>query len=149
VSVPERLTMEGVTPGMELGEVVFGPLQRSDIVRYAGASGDFNPLHIDETYARESGAPGVFAMGLLAAGYLAHALSDWFGGPQHIRRYKTRFVERVWPGDELVCAGRVDEIEEGCISVRLEARRRGPGPRGEVSEEVAAVVGQAVVELPE
>ena len=150
MSVPQSMTMDGVTPGMDLGEVVFGPLARADIVRYAGASGDFNPIHVDEDYARSTGAPGVFAMGMLPAGYLGHALSDWFGGPHRLRRYRVRFTARVWPGDELVCTGRVVAIEDGLVRVELEARRRGPGPPGtELPDEEPALVGEATVELPE
>ena len=103
MSTPRTVALDAVTPGMDLEEVVFGPLQRVDIVRYAGASGDFNPIHTDEGYARATGAPTVFAMGMLPAGYLAHALSDWFGGPQRVRRFKVRFTTRVWPGDEIAC----------------------------------------------
>jgi acyl dehydratase len=150
VSAPERITLDGVSPGMELGEVVFGPLERADIARYAGASGDFNPIHIDEGYARETGAPTVFAMGMLPAGYLAHATADWFGGPQNLTRYKVRFTTRVWPGDELVCAGRVADVVDGVVKVMLEARRRGAGPRGmDLPEEETAIVGEADVVLPE
>lgn len=150
MSVPQRITMEGVSPGMELGEVVFGPISRVDIVRYAGASGDFNPIHIDEGYARSTGAPTVFAMGMLPAGYLAHAVSDWFGGAQHLRRFKVRFTTRVWPGDEIACSGRVEAIEDGVIKVRLEAVRRGPGPEGlELPLEETALLGEADVVLPE
>jgi acyl dehydratase len=150
VSAPDQMTLEGVSPGMELGEVVYGPLQRADIVRYAGASGDFNPIHVDEGYARSTGAPTVFAMGMLPAGYLAHALSDWFGGPQHLRRFKVRFTTRVWPGDEIVCSGRIDSIEEGVVKVVVQALRRGPGPEGaNLSEEEVAIVGDADIELPE
>jgi acyl dehydratase len=149
MSVPQTITLDGVTPGMELGEVVLGPLERSDIVRYAGASGDFNPIHIDEGYARATGAPTVFAMGMLPAGYLAHALADWFGGPQHLRRYKVRFTTRVWPGDELVCSATVVSLEGAVVKVALEARRRGSGPGGlAVPEEEQAIVGEADVELP-
>jgi acyl dehydratase len=149
MSEPQVITLEGVTPGMELGEVVYGPINRADIVRYAGASGDFNPIHTDEDYARRTGAPTVFAMGMLPAGYLAHAVSDWFGGPQHLRRYKVRFTTRVWPGDELVCSGRVVSIEDGIVMAALEARRRGPGPDGlEVPEEEAALIGEVDVEAP-
>ena len=148
MSVPSRITLDSVSPGMELGEVVFGPLQRSDIVRYAGASGDFNPIHVDEEYARRTGAPTVFAMGMLPAGYLAHAVSDWFGGPQHLRRYKVRFTTRVWPGDELICTGRVDAIEDGIVRAVVEARRRGSGPEGAgIPEEEIAIVGEADAEL--
>ncbi|MFN2489161.1 MAG: MaoC/PaaZ C-terminal domain-containing protein [Actinomycetota bacterium] len=139
-----------MTPGMDLGEVVFGPLERGDIVRYAGASGDFNPIHIDEGYARAAGAPTVFAMGMLPAGYLAHAVSDWFGGPHRLRRFKVRFTTRVWPGDELVCAGRVETLGAGgVVTVKLEARRRGSGPEGlELPAEEPALVGEAEVEVP-
>jgi len=148
VSAPRTVTLDAVTPGMELDEVVFGPLERVDIVRYAGASGDFNPIHTDEGYARATGAPTVFAMGMLPAGYLAHAVSDWFGGPQRLRRFKVRFTTRVWPGDELSCSGRVEEIEGGLVRVSLEARRRGPGPDDlDLPEEETAIVGEADVEL--
>jgi acyl dehydratase len=135
---------------MDLEEVVFGPLQRVDIVRYAGASGDFNPIHTDEGYARATGAPTVFAMGMLPAGYLAHAISDWFGGPQHLRRFKVRFTTRVWPGDELACVGRVESIDGRVVRVSIEARRRGSGPEGvDLPKEETAIIGEADVELSE
>ncbi|HEX2295456.1 MAG TPA: MaoC/PaaZ C-terminal domain-containing protein [Actinomycetota bacterium] len=149
MSVPQTITMDGVSPGMELGEMVFGPLERVDIVKYAGASGDFNPIHTDEGYARSTGAPTVFAMGMLPAGYLAHAAADWFGGSQNLRRFKVRFTTRVWPGDEIACTGRVVSIEDGLVKVTLEARRRGPGPDGlDLPEEETALLGEADVELP-
>jgi acyl dehydratase len=150
VSVPQTLTLESVVPGMDLGETVFGPIERRDIVRYAGASGDFNPIHTDEEYARRTGAPTVFAMGMLPAGYLGHALADWCGGPHRIRRYKVRFTTRVWPGDELVCTGRVVSIEGRLVSVELEARRRGAGPEElSLPSEETAIVGEADVLLEE
>ena len=149
MGLPQTLEMDGVTPGMEFGEIVFGPLERPDIVRYAGASGDFNPIHIDEGYARRTGAPTVFAMGMLPAGYLAHAVADWFGGPHHIRRYKVRFTTRVWPGDEIVCSGKVVAIEDGLVKAVVEARRRGPGPEGlGLAEEETVIVGEVDAELP-
>ncbi|MDQ3954865.1 MAG: MaoC family dehydratase N-terminal domain-containing protein [Actinomycetota bacterium] len=147
---PTRATLEGITPGMDLEETVFGPVSRDDIVRYAEASGDDNPIHQDEDYARKSGAPTVFAMGMLPAGYLATALSGWFGGPHHIRRYKVRFTTRVWPGDEVVCSGRITAIEGGLVKVTVEARRRGASPEGlDLPEEETAIVGEADIELPE
>jgi 3-hydroxybutyryl-CoA dehydratase len=150
VSEVQSVTRAGVSPGMELGEIVYGPVTREDFIRYAEASGDDNPIHQDEDYARRSGAPTVFAMGMLNAGYLAHALSDWFGGPQNLRRFKVRFTTRVWPGDEIVCKGRVSGTEDGLVKVTLEALRRGRGPEGvELPEEEAAIVGEADVELPE
>ncbi len=149
MSEPQTITRAGVVPGMEFDEMVFGPLSRVDIVRYAGASGDFNPIHTDEGYARSTGAPTVFAMGMLPAGYLAHAASDWFGGSQNLRRFKVRFTTRVWPGDEIACTGRVVSIEDGLVKVTLEARRRGPGPEGlGLDQEETALIGEAEIELP-
>ncbi|CAN5669101.1 hypothetical protein BH24ACT26_BH24ACT26_04180 [soil metagenome] len=149
MSVPQNLELDGVTPGMDLGEVVFGPLERDDIRRYAAASGDFNPIHTDEEYARSTGAPTVFAMGMLPAGFLAHAVSDWFGGPDRLRRFKVRFTTRVWPGDELVCSASVVAIEDGLVKVSLEARRRGAGPEElDLPEEELALVGEADVAVP-
>jgi acyl dehydratase len=148
MSAPRTLPHDDVTPGMELGEAIFGPLQPADIARYARASGDRNRIHVDEDYARAAGAPTVFAMGLLPAGQLAHALSDWVGGPQRLRRLRVRFLTRVWPGDELVCRGRVTRIEETLVTVALEALRRGPGPEGlELPTEESALVGEAQVAL--
>ena len=150
MSQPQRAALDAFMPGMDLSEVVYGPIERVDIVRYAGASGDFNPIHIDEGYARATGAPTVFAMGMLPAGYLAHAVSDWFGGPQHLKRFKVRFTTRVWPGDEIVCRGRVDSIDGSTITVSMTALRRGPGPEGlNLAAEETALLGEAEVELPE
>ncbi|MGH2806629.1 MAG: MaoC/PaaZ C-terminal domain-containing protein [Actinomycetota bacterium] len=147
---PSNITLEGITPGMEFGERVFGPLQREDFVRYAEVSGDDNPIHQDEDYAKRSGAPTVFAMGMLNAGYLATAVSDWFGGPHRLRRFKVRFTNRVWPGDELVCTGRVVAIEDGLVKVTLQARRRGDGPPDlNLEQEQPALTGEADIDLPE
>lgn len=145
-----RMTRDAAVPGLELDEVVFGPLTREDFVAYANASGDDNPIHQDEEYARKSGAPTVFAMGMLNAGYLAKAVSDWFGGAQHVRRFKVRFTTRVWAGDELVCTGRIVSVEEGLVKVTIQASRRGKGPEGlGLDEEQQAIIGEADIELPE
>jgi acyl dehydratase len=97
--------------GDEMPTTTVGPMTRTDFVRYAGASGDFHPLHHDETYARNAGLPSVFAMGLLHAGILGNHLARWVG-PDNIRRFAVRFTGQVWPGDELTLTGRVERIEE-------------------------------------
>jgi len=146
---PKRMTLSGATPGMDLEEKVFGPLTREHFVAYADASGDDNPIHQDEAYARNSGAPTVFAMGMLTAGFLAKAVSDWFGGPHLIRRYKVRFTNRVWPGDEVVCTGRIVSIADGLVNVSISASRRGDGPPElNLEREQTAIVGEADLELP-
>lgn len=133
-----------------LEEKVFGPVTREDFVRYAKVSGDDNPIHQDEDYAKKSGAPTVFAMGMLNAGYLATAVSQWFGGAQNIKRFKVRFTTRVWAGDEVVCSGRVVSIQDGVATVALEAKRRGSGPAElNLDEEETAIIGEAEIELPQ
>jgi acyl dehydratase len=86
-------------------------MTRTDFVRYAGASGDFHPLHHDEPYAKEAGLPGVFGMGLLHAGILGDRLARW-AGPDNIRRFGIRFTGQVWPDDVLAFTGRVELIEQ-------------------------------------
>jgi acyl dehydratase len=91
----------------------FGPLTRTDFVRYAGASHDFNPNHHDEIYATKNGNKAVFGPGMLAAGYCARHLTDWFGVAA-LRRLRLRFASRFWPGDVLTCTAKVTgKREEG------------------------------------
>jgi acyl dehydratase len=75
-------------------------LGRTDLVMYAGASGDFNPMHTDEVAAKEAGLPGVFGHGMYTAGILAKALTD-FVGVGNLREYKVRFTKQTWPGETL------------------------------------------------
>jgi len=88
-----------------------GPLTRADFVRYAGAGGDFHPLHHDETFARAARLPGVFGMGLLHAGILGDHLARWVG-PDNIRTFGIRFTGQVWPDDVLTLTGRVEKVED-------------------------------------
>jgi acyl dehydratase len=90
----------------------FGPITRTHIVRYAGASGDLNPIHHDEELAKRSGLPSVFAIGMLQAGILATYAVEWLGDDT-VRRFRVRFVDRVWPGDVLRCGGTVTSLTEG------------------------------------
>jgi acyl dehydratase len=92
--------------------LVFGPLTRTDIVRYQGASGDMNPLHHDELFARAAGYQAPLAIGMLGAGLLATYATDWLGA-ENIRRFRIRFMAQVWPGDTLTCAGRLVREYEG------------------------------------
>ena len=91
--------------------LVCGPLTRTDFVRYAGASHDFNPNHHDEVYAQKSGNKAVFGMGMLAGGYCARALTDWFGIGA-LTRLRIRFASRFWPDDMLTCTAQVTAKDE-------------------------------------
>jgi len=91
--------------------LTIGPLTRTDFVRFAGAGGDFNPLHHDDTYARAQGYPSVFAMGMLTASLGSRLLTDWFGLAA-LRSYQVRFMEPVWPNQTLLITGRVTRHED-------------------------------------
>lgn len=86
-------------------------INRTHFVRYAGAGGDFNPIHHDQTFAERAGLPTVFGMGMFTAGVLARVPSHWFG-PQNVARYAVRFTSRLWPGDTLTCRGTVSRVYE-------------------------------------
>lgn len=103
-----KLYFEAVRVGDELPAVAKAPIDRVQLARYAGASGDFNPVHVDEVYARSIGMPSVYAPGMLVMGFLGQLLSDWARGAQ-LRRYSVKFIKIVWPGDTVVCKGRVTD----------------------------------------
>lgn len=109
---------------------VVGPLTRTDFVRYQGASGDFNPIHHDEEYARGAGFPTVFSVGMFQAGVLATFATDWLG-PENVRAYGFQFREQVWPGDTLTCEGRVtkryEEDGERRVDLELACTRQDGG----------------------
>src|SRR5882672_3687325 len=96
----QKLYFEDVTEGDE-APVVTHELTRTDLVIYAGASGDFNPMHTDEVKAQAAGLPSVFGHGMFSAGLLATAVTD-FVGVGNVRNYKVRFVKQTWPGETLI-----------------------------------------------
>ena len=103
-----KLYFEAVRVGEEMPALSKTPVDRVQLARYAGASGDFNPVHVDETYAKSLGMPSVYAPGMLIMGFLGQLVSDWARGAQ-LRRYSVKFSKIVWPGDTVVCKGRVTE----------------------------------------
>ena len=111
------MTVLELSVGAELPPRTFGPLTRTDFVRYQGASGDFNPIHHDDEFAQSAGFPSAFSVGMLQAGILATYATDWLGA-DNVRRFGVQFREQVWPGDVLTCKGKVRsvtpaEAEEG------------------------------------
>jgi acyl dehydratase len=110
---PPRLVVGDTMPGTTIG-----PLTRTDIVRYAGAGGDLNPIHHDEPMAQAAGFPSVFAMGMLPAGVLGQRVARWVG-PENLRTFGVRFTGQVWPGDELTFSGAVAAVEDGVARLEL------------------------------
>jgi len=91
-------------------EVVIDNLTRTQLVMYAGASGDYNPVHTDEVFATKvAGYPTVFAHGMLSMGATARMLTNWVGDGR-LNKYGVRFVSQVWPGDTLTARATVEAL---------------------------------------
>jgi acyl dehydratase len=135
-------TFDDVREGQELPPFVVENLTRTDLVRYAGASGDFNPIHHDEEFAKAAGNPTVFGHGMLTAGLLAKCLTDAVGVEQ-LRRYKVRFATRVWPGDRITCSGRVVKKYDADGEHRIDGEVTATRQTGET-----AITGTFTAALP-
>ena len=93
-------------------EVVVEDLSRTQIIQYAGASGDYNPLHTDEVFTTKvAGYPTVFAHGMLSMGVTGKMLTNLVGDGR-LTKYGVRFVNQVWPGDSLTAKATVEAIRE-------------------------------------
>ena len=101
-----RVYFEDVKVGDELPPLVKGPIQQIQLTRYAGASGDFNPIHQDDEFARAAGMGGVFAHGMLSMGFVGQLVTDWAGAGQ-VRKLGVRFAGLVRLKDTITCRGRV------------------------------------------
>jgi acyl dehydratase len=119
-------------------------LTRTDLVRYAGASGDFNPMHHDDEQARAAGLPSVFGHGMFSMGLLATALTDW-AGSGNVVSYRVRFTRQTWPGEVLrsriVVTGKRRPDDDGRQLVDLACELANEA--GEVK-----VAGEATVVVP-
>jgi acyl dehydratase len=94
-------------------------------VRYAGASGDFNPIHIDEEFARSVGLPGRILHGLWSMAQVARAHTEAFGGPQSLAALSVQFRGMGLPEKEVVVRGTVTEVGEDGIRTKAEATQDG------------------------
>jgi acyl dehydratase len=106
------LSASALKVGDSRSEVVVTNLSRTQIVQYAGASGDYNPLHTDEIYTTQvAGFPSVFAHGMLTMGLTGKLLTNW-AGDGRLLSYGARFEKQVWPGDTLTATATVEAIED-------------------------------------
>jgi len=91
-------------------------LSRTDLVVYAGASGDYNPMHHDEVKAQAAGMPSVFGHGMFSMGFLGTALTD-FVGLENLQSYSVRFVKQTWPGEVLKTKVAITEVADGQVTL--------------------------------
>ena len=108
---------------LRVGEVrterLVDDLTRTQIVQYAGASGDFNPVHTDEVFAREvAGYPTIFAHGMLTMGMTGRMLTDCVGDGR-LTKFGARFTSQVWPGDTLDATMTVTAVGDGLVELAV------------------------------
>lgn len=108
----------------ELPELRVTP-DRYVTARYAGASGDFNPIHLDDEFARSVGLPGRILHGLYTMALVARAQTDALGGPEHLKRLSVQFRGAAVPEEEITISSTVTERENGRLGVTATARQLG------------------------
>jgi acyl dehydratase len=137
----QKLFFDDVSQG-DVAPEVSQDLGRTDLVMYAGASGDFNPMHHDEVAAQAAGLPSVFGHGMFTMGLLGKAITDYVG-VGNLRLYKVRFTKQTWPGEQLTThitvAKKYDEGDEHRVDLECEVVNQD----GE-----AKVSGLAIAALP-
>jgi acyl dehydratase len=137
-----KVYFDDVQVGDELPPLVKGPIRQIQLTRYAGASGDFNPIHQDDEFAKAAGMGGVFAHGMLSMGFVAQAVTDWAGAGT-VRKIGVRFTALVRLKDTVTCKGRVlaksskDDVHTVDLEIWAETQK---GDR--------VVTGKATVALP-
>jgi acyl dehydratase len=117
-------------------------LTRTDLVMYAGASGDFNPMHTDEVTAKAAGLPSVFGHGMFSMGLLGTALTDYVG-VGNLKSYKVRFTKQTWPDEELSTKITIKDTREvdGEKLIDLECSLANAEGEVKVAGEATAVAG--------
>ena len=137
-----KVYFDDVKVGDELPPLVKGPIRQIQLTRYAGASGDFNPIHQDDDFAKAAGMGGVFAHGMLSMGFVAQAVTDWAGAGR-VRKIGVRFAALVRLNDTVTCGGRVvgTSQKDGVSLVELDVWAENQ--KGE-----KVVTGKATVALP-
>ena len=129
-----------VSVGTELPPLVLR-LTRTDLVRYAGASGDLNPIHHSDFFAAQVGLPGVVAHGLLTMGAALRVVTDWVGDPSRVRSYAVRFTKPVVvpddaEGAEVLVTAAVTAVDGSRVTIGLEAVCDGQKVLGAARAEV-------------
>jgi acyl dehydratase len=137
-----RVYFDDLEVGDELPALVKGPIAQIQLTRYAGASGDFNPIHQDDEFAKAAGMGGVFAHGMLSMGFVGQLVTDW-AGPGAVRKLGVRFMAIVRLKDIVTCRGRVLDKSTGAAGNLVEVEVWAENQRGE-----RVVTGKATVALP-
>ena len=140
--VPVKLYFEDVQVGDAIPKLVKSPVSHLQLVRYAGASGDFNPLHTDPKIGELIGVGGIIAHGMLIMGFVGQLLSDYVG-PTTLRKFDVRFKGMTRIDDVITCTGTITEKYETDGEARIAGKVQATDQNGEVK-----VAGTFVAALP-
>lgn len=140
---PAKLYYEDVQVGDTLPKLVKPALMHIQLVRYAGASGDFNPLHTDPKFGEMVGTGGIIAHGMLIMGFVGQLLSDYVG-PAALRKFGVRFRGMTHLDDVITCTGTITEKYEADGEGRIAGKVQAADQNGDVK-----VSGTFVAALPQ
>ena len=129
--VSKKLYFEDVQIGDALPRLVKAPVRQDQLVRYAGASGDFNPLHTDPKIGEMIGTGGIIAHGMLIMGFVGQLLSDYVG-PEALRLFNTRFKGMTHIGDVITCTGTITKKYEEAGEARIAGKVQAADQNGDV-----------------
>ncbi len=140
--VPAKLYYEDVQVGDAIPKLVKSPISHLQLVRYAGASGDFNPLHTDPKIGELVGLGGIIGHGMLTMGFVGQMLSD-YAGPMALRKFGVRFKGMTRLDDVITCTGTISEKYEADGEARITGKVQAADQNGDVK-----VAGTFVAALP-
>ena len=140
--VPAKLYYEDVEVGDAIPKLVKSPISHLQLVRYAGASGDFNPLHTDPKIGELVGVGGIIGHGMLTMGFVGQLLSDYVG-PTALRKFGVRFKGMTRLDDVITCTGTITEKYEADGEARIAGKVQAADQNGDVK-----VAGTFVAALP-
>jgi acyl dehydratase len=140
--IPTKLYYEDVQLGDAIPKLVKSPVSHLQLVRYAGASGDFNPLHTDPKIGESIGIGGIIAHGMLIMGFVGQMLSDYVG-PTALRKFGVRFKGMTRLNDQITCTGTITEKYEADGEARIAGKVQAVDQNGDVK-----VTGTFVAALP-
>jgi acyl dehydratase len=142
ITLPAQVYFEDVQIGDEIPRLMKTPITHLQLVKYAGASGDFNPLHTDPKVGEAIGTGGIIAHGMLIMGFIGQMLSNYVG-PQALRKFGVRFKGMTHLGDEITCTGTITEKYEENGEGRIAGEVWAADQKGDVK-----VTGTFVASLP-
>ena len=117
--------------GQDIPELKVGPIAQMDLVRYAGASGDFNPIHNDVAFAKSAGLPGTIAHGMYVMGLMGRACTNW-AHPAQIQYFGVKFKGMTLPGEMVIVTGKIKKKKEDEHGKTILVALQAANEKGEV-----------------